>query len=78
MSRTRTIATYRWQNGRFGVNTASISRSLSDTDWLPSGYLVSAGFNDPTFYHSAVAAKAAFRLMKSYYPPEEYPLGIAA
>lgn len=57
----RQFASHRYQNGRWGTNTAWIARDIPACGLLPSGYLVSNGATDPFFYTSPIEAKSAFR-----------------
>lgn len=57
----KTIASREYSNGRFGDNTASLSRVTSEFASIQNGYSVSEGSRDPFFYTSPVAAKAAYR-----------------
>lgn len=59
------IATHTYTNGRWGQNTASLVRVISEFTDLPSGYSVSNGASDSTFYTCPVEAKRAYRRILS-------------
>lgn len=56
----KVIASHEYRNGRFGMNTAYISR-VASAGGLSAGYRVGDGSYDPFFYASPVIAKAQYR-----------------
>jgi hypothetical protein len=55
------IASFRFRNGRFGINTASISRVPAST-YLPARYSVNTGNGGDAFaVHCPIEAKAMYR-----------------
>jgi hypothetical protein len=58
---TRVIARYTYRNGRWGNNTAGLTR-------VDGGYTVCNGYADPFFYRCPVAAKRAYRALVAAYP----------
>jgi hypothetical protein len=58
---TYTIARHTYRNGRFGNNTAGLTR-------VDGGWTVCNGYSDPFFYRNVVDAKRAYRLIVSMHP----------